>query len=71
MKKVRQTAGGKTYVHAEHILTDITLCGQALEGDSSSYEEDRMSEAKKVSDKTRIDCPDCIKIIRYCKGAKQ
>ena len=50
--------------HARDCFEDRTLCGIAEEGDdvfSLSLENAEFLEGK-------ITCPDCIKIIKYCKS---
>lgn len=39
---------------------DYTLCGCALEGENGDTEMDEVTRG-------RINCPDCIGIIRHCK----
>ena len=66
MRKVKQSINGKSKVCAVHPLIDITLCGNALEGDRI----DNMSLASVVNNKTKITCENCKKIISYCKSDK-
>ena len=43
-------------IHAEHPITDITLCGDGTEEYIFEYT------------KKQITCKNCLKIIRYCEG---
>jgi hypothetical protein len=57
----------KTYVHADHPMTDYTLCGLALEGmGRDSNDEHAMAEETK----SKITCDSCINLIRHCKAIK-
>lgn len=53
-----------TFVHADGIITDHTLCGLTLGGDSF------LKIGVEIQTNNRINCTDCLKIIRYCKSIK-
>ena len=57
-----KTENDGNYVHCvSPFQEDMSLCFHDLAGD----EELGWDTAEKTKDK--IDCPDCIKIIKYCK----
>jgi hypothetical protein len=45
-----------------------TLCGYALEGSCVDGETDTGAE---ITERGKINCPDCLRIIRHCKQIPQ
>lgn len=47
-----------------HSGDDRTLCGLALEGECADGEK---AEPNTLLSAGRVTCPDCIRIVRYCR----
>ncbi len=64
---------GTKLVHfGHHAGEDRTLCGMAHEGGIEIYNDGYRSEreftpVKKVNLSTKVTCPDCISIVKFCK----
>jgi len=54
--------------HLESNFNDMTLCGLDAVGDDSPYSFIEVIDRKYNG---KIDCPDCIKIIEYCKRVRK
>ena len=52
------------FVHASRKMNNYTLCGIETDGDET------IGIAKGVVTNEKINCPDCIEIITYCKSIK-
>lgn len=50
-------------VHFTHPLQDYTLCGLTLDGDTVTAGGFEMSNK-------RVNCKDCIRLVKYCKAIK-
>ncbi len=60
LKNIKLKSDG--YVHANHLFdTSFTFCAYALSNDGEEYEETT----------EKINCPQCIKWIDYCKSFKE
>lgn len=51
-------------VHLDGIGPDYTLCGMTLDGDPETAGSWVSVEAKKIT------CPECVEIIKHCRGVK-
>lgn len=52
-----------SYVHFDGPLSDYTLCGWTLDGDTGTM-------GSYISTDELISCPNCIKVIKHCKSLK-
>lgn len=60
---LRETVAVVPITHAENPLGgDYTLCGFSSDGETGS------SFMEKVIGNAQINCPECLKIIQYCKS---
>ena len=51
-------------LHLSGTASDYTLCGITLDGDSKT------AGPYKIVRATAVTCPDCIAIIRHCRGVR-
>lgn len=56
-------------VHLLNPICEYTLCGDALEGDGFSGEDNKIKAVKNTKKKT-VTCPRCIEIIKACRGVR-
>ena len=68
MEKVIQTTDNETFVHLVHPMMDVTICGNALEGDT---DRGAIHISRARTTKKKINCPKCIQIIKCCNKASE